>query len=421
MSIKVYIKKGARNYKETKLVMKLQPAIEKMIAENPQFANEFKPATSFAQLQDMHNKYCVEDANYEDIPNKEQPKDNYEQHKEFREGMQQQMEKESKKTSSFKGGNESKGMDDGFEDNNSFIDPLNREEPLVRDYVTSEEFPEETNKTAGSTRTTFDEPKSFKDSFEFDETPIDSKGQSSTTPNNQQNKPKKDKPGNEPINPHFDDMNNGKKKKSTRKFAKYIVETVCMLSEKGFVWFANKDINDSKLAEYELNNEMDLDLLVTLEDGQQATVKQFFQMQCYKAEQFAKIDPEEKSDLADALAEVLLEKGVGPTPTQELMLISLKIFGGQAVALFSLKSQTNSLLSQLREMKEQQGGSKPRQNYTPPTPPPPQQQEVKNEIKNEPLVETVEQIDEESEMLLYQQQSVSEDLGIIEKPVQTLE
>ena len=81
-------------------------------------------------------------------------------------------------------------------------------------------------------------------------------------------------------------------------------------------------------------------------------MKQFFQMQCIKAEELCKIDEQEKQDLADALAEVLLEKGVGPTPTQELMLISLKIFGGQIVNLISLKSQTNSLLSQLRSMKE---------------------------------------------------------------------
>jgi hypothetical protein len=424
MSVKVYIKKGARNYKENRLVQKLQPAIEKMMAENPQFASEFKPAMNFGELQSLHDKYVVQDVEFEEMPKKENSNDNYDQHKNFREGMKEQLnENKNMSENTAQGGNNDKDM---FDDNDTFIDPLNREEPLVRDYVTSEEFPEETNKTNGSTRTTFEEPKSFKDSFEFDEAQIDTKSSASSTSGGQQNKPKKDKPANEPVNPHFDEMNNGKKKKSTRKFAKYIVETVCMLSEKGFVWFANKDINDSKLAEYELNDEMDLDLLVTLEDGQQATVKQFFQMHCYKAEQLSKIDPEEKSDLADALAEVLLEKGVGPTPTQELMLISLKIFGGQAVALFSLKSQTNSLLAQLREIKEQQGGQKIDKTYTPQPQPAPekvqvpeQENKIQYESVPESFVETAQDIDETKEMKLYENNY--EELGIIEKPVQTLE
>jgi hypothetical protein len=95
---------------------------------------------------------------------------------------------------------------------------------------------------------------------------------------------------------------------------------------------------------------MNLSLLVTLEDGQEATVKQFFQGQTMRAEQLAKIDPEEKKDLAEVLAEVLLEKGIAPTSSQELILIGFKIFGAQAISLLSLKSQTNALLGQLREM-----------------------------------------------------------------------
>jgi hypothetical protein len=125
-----------------------------------------------------------------------------------------------------------------------------------------------------------------------------------------------------------------------------------MLSEKGFVWYANKDINEAKLVEYEVKDEIDLQLLVTLEDGQEATVKTFFQQQCFKAEQLSKIDQSEKEDLIDALADVLLEKGVAPTPSQELMMVGLKIFGGQVLNLIALKSQTNSLLDQLRAMKQ---------------------------------------------------------------------
>ena len=342
MSVKIYIKKGLKSYKENRLVTKITEQIDKKIAENPDFANSFKPATNFVELQKLHDKYCVSDVEFEDIKepknkveNKEsiEEVDQYDKHKNFKDNLESTIEKKEVKA-------------DAYEDNDTFIDPLNREEPIVRNYVVDNEFPNE-EKPLTSTKTTFGEPTSFKDSFDMG----GDAGNPKVNTGQQQQKQTK-QPKSDPVNPHWDDMNNGKKKRSTKKFAKYIVETVCMLSEKGFVWYANKDINESKLAEYELNQEMDLDVFVSLENGQEATVKQFFQMQCIKAEELCKIDEQEKQDLADALAEVLLEKGVGPTPTQELMLISLKIFGGQIVNLISLKSQTNSLLSQLRSMKE---------------------------------------------------------------------
>lgn len=424
MSVKVYLKKGAKSYKENRLIKKLQSTLEKKFADNPELANNFRPATNFAQLQQLHDEHCIEDTSFEDIPSEQvKSEDKYEDHKQFRDSSEQSMAKQEKDVDiTPKGGNDNKDM---FDDNDTFIDPLNREEPIVRDYVMSEEFPD-TNPNKEPVRTSFGEPTSFRDSFEIPDDSNDNKSTGATgVANNQQQKPKKDKPVAEPLNPNWDDMNNGKKKKSTRKFAKYIVETVCMLTEKGFVWYANKDINDAKLAEYELNDEMDLSLLVTLEEGQQLTVKQFFQMQCMKAEQLAKIEPEEKSDLADALAEVLLEKGVGPTPTQELMLISLKIFGGQIVNLISLKSQTNSLLMQLRAMKEQDGG--PRPNYN--TPPPPQPQPEPQQVNNQPAdVVTAEEIDEDEEMMQYDSQysqlpvvQEETDLGIIETSIETKE
>ena len=97
---------------------------------------------------------------------------------------------------------------------------------------------------------------------------------------------------------------------------------------------------------------MDLSLLVSLEGGQEVTVKQFFESQCVRAGVLSKIPESDKSDLADALAEVMMEKGIGPTPTQELMLITLTIFGRQALVLIELKSQTNGLLNQLRTMNQ---------------------------------------------------------------------
>jgi hypothetical protein len=203
-------------------------------------------------------------------------------------------------------------------------------------------------------------------------------------------------------------MSSGKKRRSTKKFATYIVETVCMLAEKGFVWYANKDINESKLAEYEMTGEMNLSLLVTLEDGQEATVKQFFQGQTMRAEQLAKIDPEEKKDLAEVLAEVLLEKGIAPTSSQELILIGFKIFGAQAISLLSLKSQTNALLGQLREMNS---GNAP-MNYDDMPTEEPTYQAPTQEV-SQPIAQPIAQPQEEI--------STDDDDLIIEKVIETKE
>lgn len=330
--IKIY-NKVKPNYKENKLIKELQPIINKKLKENPSLASDFTPANNFEELKRLHNMYVSDEVDFEEI--------------------NEETNSMAKKDAVLDGEEELIGNNDSFyedEEENTFIDPFNREEPIVRDYVTDGGMEEDLGQNKAPNRTQFDEPISWSEAFEL---PSDEDGEDMVTPQgkNQNQKQSKQKPEpKEPMNPHFDDMSSGKKRRSTKKFATYIVETVCMLAEKGFVWYANKDINDSKLAEYEMSGEMDLSLLVTLEDGQEASVKQFFQGQSLRAEQLAKIDPEEKKDLAEVLAEVLLEKGIAPTSSQELILIGFKIFGAQAIQLLSLKSQTNALLSQLREM-----------------------------------------------------------------------
>lgn len=341
--IKVYTKTRRKNYKEKRYVEKLEQIISKKIEENPELEQSFRPAETFEELEKMYNLYTSEDAVIEtENTNKNQN------------NMANEVEEME---DDFEQGKPQKPMG-GDEDSidKEFIDPFNREEPIVRDYVLDGGDLADPNSVDFSGKTDFDEPTSFDEAFVLpDENtpPPSSSGGGFGGGNPRPQREEREEPREHArINPDFDEMSSGKKKKSTKKFAKYIVETVCMLSEKGFVWFANKDINEAKLVEYELRGEMDLSLLLNMPDGQEVTVKQFFQMQCLQAEQLAVIDEESKADLADALAEVLLEKGVAPTPTQELMLIAGKIFVGQALTLFTLKSSTNSVLNQLREMKK---------------------------------------------------------------------
>tara|TARA_R110000868_G_scaffold46244_6_gene152940 strand:- start:393 stop:1598 length:1206 start_codon:yes stop_codon:yes gene_type:complete len=401
--MKVLNKKGSPSYKEKKLVTQLQEVVDKKIAEDPNFANTFKPATNFDELKKLHKKYVGDEIDFEEIKSDDDSSEINQEHKSFRDNL---VVEKTNKPNAFDGGD--------MREEYSFIDPLNREEPIVRDYVTNEEFPNENQSSSdGVHKTTFGEPMSFKDSFEIPtEQTAQGQKESPFQQAKQQSQPKAQaKP---PINPSYGDMTANKQKKSTKKFAKYIVEATCVLAEKGFVWFANKDINDSKLAEYEVNDEMDLSLLVTLEDGQEASVKQFFQIQCMKAEQLAQIQEDERQDLAEALALVMDEKGIAPTPTQELMLVGFSILGRQVITLIALKSSTSSLLNQLRAMREGEG----RPSRQRPQPQPTQKPTPEPQPTPEPKAPT--QPTSKAEMVEGDFDNL-DDAVIIDNPINTLE
>jgi hypothetical protein len=407
MDLVIYTKKGKRNYKEIRLIEKIKPLLQKQLDENPALYGKFVPAKNYQDLEKIYNELSTPSVEFEEIEKNE----NNINEKSMAKKKDLELEDENLTDSL------GLGADDDDEDTSDFVDPFNREEPIVRDYVMDGSLePEGTIESNG--QTDFNEPMTFDEAFELpdSEEPIQPKSR-----RNEEREPR-EKPVKEPINPDFDDMSSSKKRKSTKKFAKYIVETVCMLSEKGFVWYANKDINEAKLTEYELKGDMDLSLLVTLEDGQEVTVKQFFQVQCLKAEQLAIIDKEEKDDLAEALAEVLMEKGVGPTPTQELMLIALKIFGGQAITLMSIKSQTNALLGQLRAMKSgevEASQERYEEEYIAPEAPkansyPQAEQQTFDDLEPE---SNYQQEDEEDEISILEKQ----DPLLLEKETKTLE
>jgi hypothetical protein len=363
--MKIYTRRGKRNYKEQKMINELSDAISKKMAKDPTFESKIVPASNESELRAMYNKYVVEDIEFTETKTNQTNQTQTTMAKKKSEDIEDVEFEENVSNNKFEA-----SIDDA--DDNSFVDPFNRENPIVRDYVMGKDALGRERVNSEGAKTSFDEPTSFKEAFEIPT--YDEEGKEEikepAAKKSQPKAEKREKP--EPFNPSFDEMNNGKKKRSSKKFAKYIVEAVCMLSQKGFVWFANKDINESKLAEYELNGEIDLSLLVSLEDGQQVTIKEFFANQCLAAEQLSAIDETQKSDLVDALTEVMMEKGISPTPTQELIMISLTIFGGQVVTLMALKSQTNSLLAQLRTINDPNAKrevyNEPAPQQAPPTP-----------------------------------------------------
>lgn len=328
MSAKIYIKRGNPNYREKKLIRKIQDALEK----NPELEANYRPANSLEELEARVRELYADEVEFEETKN---------------ESASATESDNSDSTDDLTGETSETPKKD-------IIDPFNREEPIVNDYVMNgnDLKRDDESKTDGQTAgAKHQEPTSFTEAFEMPEGSVNvgnngggaKKTEKSTgIVDTTVNRPSPDAKGDD-----------AKSKKSTKRFAKYIVHAVCGLAEKGFIWYANNETNEAKLAEYELNGEIDLSLLVTLNNGQTATVKTFFLHQCKTAEQVAKFSEEEKSDLTDALYEVMLEKGVKPTPMQELIVTGLGILGVKAAGIFAIKAQTTSVLTQLRIMQKE--------------------------------------------------------------------
>jgi hypothetical protein len=332
--MKVYNKRGNTTLKEKAMVRELEKAVTAMQRENPDFS--ITPANNPAELEDLYNQYVVSEAQVEEFT---------ERSTNSNETSANAGETSKANASSVKEQTNDSETDSGRKQ----IDPFNREEPIIRDYVMEGDFDAET--IDGHGKTSFDEPMSFDDSFTIPEAGSQQPSQGRPS---KQSEPEPESQPSEPMNPNFNDMDSAKQRKKTKRFAKQIVNLTATLIEVGFVWYVSKDINEAKLAEYELNGEMDLSLLLDMPDGQKATVKEFFIGQLGLINEESKINEEDREDLTDALTEVMLEKGIAPTPTQELLLVVARVVGVKMLSGFAISQSNKSILNQLRGMKNEQ-------------------------------------------------------------------
>lgn len=341
MRAEIYSKRGRTTYQEEKLIKALTKVLNAKRKVDPNF--KFDVVHSIDELKYLHDQHCIEDATIiSETPHEEV------EIKDSNISTNQNDNDMAEETTTEKGNNFTNPNEFQFETPDfETPDPFNEKNPKVRDYVLKDSMSPDGQKRneVGSTAS-LSEPTDHNSAFAFpDDYDNDKKG------NNKQSssEPKKEKEE-KPFNPGFDDMNGQKKSRQTKRFAKHIVEAVAMGLEFGFVWWTTKDINESALASYGLNDEMDLDLLLSMDEGQEITVRQFFADKCDQAREQGKISQEDKEDLADALADVLLEKGIAPTPVQTLIMVSLKVIGGQVMKAVVVKAEVGSVLNQLRSM-----------------------------------------------------------------------
>jgi len=239
-------------------------------------------------------------------------------------------------------------------------DPHNESAPKIRDYVKAESFSRDGDDYKDKVESDFSEPTNFDEAFNLpDDDDIDDEPKkSNNAKNDNNNSTSNTKVGGkkkEPVNPDFDDMSPSAQKKETKEFAKIVVDVGCKIIEQGIIWYTTKDFTDAKLIQMSLDGEIDLDLLISLDNRQQATVRDFFNQMEVSVKEGAKFDDEYKESLTRSLYKVMLEKGIAPTPMQSLLANLGKGLFEKAGLVIQTKIQANSILNQLKEMKINSG------------------------------------------------------------------
>lgn len=348
---KFYKKKGNLNWKERKIIAE----IEDEILRNPQKKSLIYDVSDFKQLEKLRVEVVsqetgvLDSAGSDDSFQQDEKKEVTEPIKE--ETMSQDNQRPAKK-----------------------FDPFNREEPIVRDYVMENQFEEEPIQKRNSNQP-FSEPQNFSEAFEIPTAESEEEDYHVGTSSESNKKSNSGYSNSGSSHSSSDDSgDSAKARKRSKRFAKSVVNMVCTLAEVGFIWWTSKEINEAKLAEYELSGEYDLNQILEMDDQQQVTVKQFFLMQLGTIQEAAKIDDAERAELTDALTEVFIEENIQPSPKYDLVLTALTVFGKKGLVAYSIQQQQKAVLEQLRIKKETGYApqASPQPAYTPPPATPPQ-------------------------------------------------
>lgn len=346
--IKIYSSstRGNVDYKLKRLIRELAPIIERKMITDANFASTFRPATNPEELQRLHSVHCAETATIlSETKNETTNSSNM--------GNENNNTTESNKSSEAVSGAQ----------NNPVIDPLNEANPIIRDYVLQDDAYEKKSSipspdAQNGSALNFEEPMNFQQAFDIpsddnDDPKLGNKKDAEPNKGPTQNNTQQSSTKKEPVNPYFDEQSNKQKNKQTRRMAKYIVKVVITLLEKGFVWWTTKEINEAKLIELELKGEIDLSVLFALSETETQTAREFFARMCKDAIAGSKVDPDDIQELEESLYEVLLEKGIAPTPMQNLALVGLQIVGAKVLTALGLSAMTSSILAGLKENHKQ--------------------------------------------------------------------
>ena len=361
--IKVYQKRGNLSYKERRYVTQLTKVLEKKLEDNPNYT--FNVAENVKDLEKLYNEHCIDDVEFTEVTD-----DNMENNEPNLPENENSDDKEITTNQTTTEDNDDYEWDEG--QTNS--DPFNRDEPIVRDYVYGSDFPDD--KVKADTQNTYEEPRTQKAQMRMpgveepevnnDNTSNKNTSNATNTSSNSNNNSSSNtsnnstnsspKPNNAPINPKFNEMSDAQKKKQTGRMAKSIIRLGATIGEKLFEYWGTKGITEEEISDLENQNLIDTDLEVASISDPNAlvTIKTFFAEQRILVSDISKISEEERQMLTESLTEVMLEKGIGPTPMQNFLLGLVEVCAIKVLAIYGLQKQNSTIIEQLKDIKTTQ-------------------------------------------------------------------
>lgn len=341
--IKPYKKLGNYNWRETRYIDAIVEVIQKKQEADPNF--KFKQATTFEELEKMYIELCTEEVPYTETKNNN---DNSGSTGEENTGETHSDENTHNATESE---NTAGSSSDASTD-----DPFNDRPIDMRAYMTGngDKFTEKGAQSQHEQNKNFQEPLSFGESFQM---PTEENNAGPGTNANQSqgsgqnSNATSPKPNTPAASTNISNVpSDAEQKKKTKRFSKSIVRIVCVLYKAGMVYWTTKDITEASLLKYELEGSIDFNLLLSLENDQQIHIKEFFANEVKQFEMLFTIPDDEQERFADSLAEYMHEKGIKPTPGQDLLVNAAEILGVRAAQGWSRSQQNVEILKELRKI-----------------------------------------------------------------------
>jgi len=203
-----------------------------------------------------------------------------------------------------------------------------------------------------------------------------------------------------PINPDFDNLSASEKKSQAEKTADLILVNYQRIMPIPFVMISS--FNMRKMKKLNDKGEIDLKMVVT---QQGETIGSYMESHNEKAYNLFQIDDGMVEELRDPLIDVLMEKGVVPTPMQRLGIAVLGHgvkLGQVAFKMYQEKQDDMEVFKKFRTEQIQAMRAGHAQGNTPPTPPQnnnnqhqPTQEEAVFQTETQPSKTTVPVAEEE--------------------------
>ena len=346
MKLRIYNKRGNHNFREKRFVKEITERLTQQAQSDPKVLENITPANTFEELEVWHKRVTAESVDFVEVdtPKTETPEQTPEQTPETKPDMAEN-------------------------ENKPFIDPFNRQEPNVREYVLKDQFSPDGDAN-NKIKSSYGEPINFDEAFGLPSDDDIAQPQRPTRGGSSQSS------GGGSSSKGNSDMDPARAKRMSKRLAKQIVDITCACLEFGFVWYCTKDITQEKMQEYE-DAGIDVDFLLEMPDGMRVSVREYFMNQIGAITEASKFDKEDRDDMVDDLTEYFVENDIKMSTGWNCVLTAVTIGAKKILSAVSITASNNMVIAQLprrgtpeaEKFMRYENPPEPQPQYTPPVAP----------------------------------------------------